>query len=407
MSKLARRQDLKQVFPWLIVATVATIYMWHFNNLNNDFQVFYKAGIDLLDGVNPWGSRIDQNAMYLNGSTTLILLSLLSLLPLDWALFVVRLSSLTLVALAVFFGRNLSHKLSAAQLILFLFLSFPVRSALEYGQLTIVFSALAFYTLIKIHQKSNDTFLIILSVAVVLDFKPHIFIGVIIYLILIKRFKLLVKAFLIWLIFQVIVGLYLQIFPFIEMLKAVQFRSGTVTEGEDSFSIVSFLSLTPHWSTVTIVISILVFLVYSFTVKRYPISKLLPLLAFSLLITPLLHPTDLMLLLFVFVIKFQFTYVGSFVLGMFFVWSPQPSGAGFTLVVVLMTIGLSTLFNQQVSASKMAVLFIPNIIYLSSVGAGVDEVNVRHSVHLLIPIFIGVYYSLIASKIDSDAEKAG
>lgn len=407
MSKLTRRQELKQVFPWLIVAAVVTIYMWHFNNLNNDFQVFYKAGIDLRDGVNPWGSRIDPNAMYLNGSSTLILFSLLSLLPLEWALFFVRLSSLTLVALAVFFGRNLSHKLSAAQLILFLFLSFPVRSALEYGQLTVIFGALAFYVLIKIHQKSHDAFLIVLSVAAILDFKPHIFIGVMIYLILMKRFELLVKAFLVWMIFQVIVGVYLQIFPFIEMLKAVQFRSETVTEGEDSFSIVSFLNLTSHWSIFITVISILVFLVYSFTVKRYPVSKLLPFLAFSLLITPLLHPTDLMLLLFVFVIKFQLTYVGSFVLGMFFVWSPQLSGAGFTLVVVLMTIGLSTLSSHQVSASKLAMLIIPNIIYLSLVEAGVDEVSVRHSIHLMIPILIGVYYSLNASKIDSEAEKSG
>jgi hypothetical protein len=407
MSDLTRRPGLKLALPWLVVAAIATLYMWHFNNINNDFQVFYKAGIDLRNGINPWENRVDPNAMYLNGSSTLIFFSLLSLLPLDWALFFVRLSSLTLVALAVFFGRDLTHKLSAAQLTLFLFLSFPVRSALEYGQLTIIFGAIAFYALFKINQKSNETFLVVFSVALIVDFKPHLFIGFMIYLILVKRFKLIVKAFLAWLFFQIVVGVFLENFPFIEMLKAVQFRSSTVAEGEDSFSMISFLSPTAHWSIAITIISILVFSVYSYTVKRCPITKLLPLLAFSLLITPLLHPQDLMLLLFVFVIKFRFTHIDAFVLGMFFVWSPQLSGAGFTLSLIFLTLALSTLFNQQVSTSRAAMLFIPNIIYLLSIRAGVGEVDVRHSVHLLIPIVIGVYYSLMASKIDSDTEKAG
>ena len=407
MFEMAHIPKPRQTLPWLIVVGVGIVYMWHFNNLNNDFQVFYKAGIDFRDGVNPWDSQLDPNAMYLNGSSTLFLFAILSFFPLEWAIFFIRALSLIAVVISVNYARNSLQKIPKPQLIIFLFLSFPLRAAMEYGQLTVIFGAIALYILIYVQKRSTDSILVILSISVILDFKPHIFIGIVVYLLLTKRIRLLVKAFLVWLIFQLVVGLYLQIFPFVEMLKAIKFRSETVTEGEDSFSIVSFLSLDSQWSMVITASSILVFCIYSFVIKRKPASKLLPLIAFSMLITPLLHPTDLMLLLFVFMVKFQITHISSFLLGMFFVWSPQLSGAGFTLLVLLMTVGLLILFKHQVSVSKMAMIFIPNFIYLSLVGVGFDEVNVRHSIHLLISILIGVYFSLSTSKIDSDGKKSG
>ena len=66
MFEMAHIPKPRQTLPWLIVVGVGIVYMWHFNNLNNDFQVFYKAGIDFRDGVNPWDSQLDPNAMYLN-----------------------------------------------------------------------------------------------------------------------------------------------------------------------------------------------------------------------------------------------------------------------------------------------------------------------------------------------------
>jgi hypothetical protein len=407
MFKIKNNLKLKRILPWCLVAAVGLIYLWHFDNSNNDFQVFYNAGLDFRDGVNPWDSQLDPNAMYLNGSSTLILFSILSFFPLEWAIFFVRILSLAMVAASIYYVRNLLHKLPQPQLILFLFLAFPVRSAMEYGQLTIIFSAIAFYIVMSVNNRSTDTLSVILGVAFILDFKPHIFIGVVTFLILMRRFALLLKAFFVWLVFQFIVGLYCQIFPFIEMLKAVIFRGETVAKGEDSFSIVSFFDFDSRWSMVFSFGLVLIFSIYLFTTKYDPTSRLLSITAISLLITPLLHPTDLMLLLLIFVVKAELAQFSSFVLGMFFVWSPQLSGAGFTFFIILSSFFVSLFCGFRFSIKNTVLLLLPNIVYLILIRIGVDEVFTRHSIHLMIPILIGVYYSCRSSKIDSEVEKSG
>jgi len=396
-----------KLFPWLLVFVVGAIYMWHFDNQNNDFQVFYEAGLAFRDGVNPWGGQPNPNAMYLNGSSTLLFFSILSFFPLEWAIFSMRALSLVTVVFAIIYARNTVHKIPQPQLIIFLFLSFPVRSALEYGQLTIIFSVIAFCILMHVKNHLPDNFLIIVSIALILDFKPHIFIGVVTFLILMRRLALLAKSFLVWLIFQIIVGLYCQIFPFIELLKAIAYRSETVAEGEDSFSIVSFFHFNSNWSTIIAVTSVSLFAIYSFKIKSNPASKVLSLVSLSLLITPLLHPTDLMLLLLVFIYRAELTRFGFLILGMFFVWSPQLTGAGFTLFVVLASFCVSIFFGYRFSTREIALLFLPNFVYLGLVKIGADEVVIRHSIHLFIPIMIGVYFSFRSSKIDLEVEKSG
>ncbi len=407
MFEIKNNLSLKQILPWCLLVAVGTVYMWHFNNLNNDFQVFYKAGLDFRNGINPWANRFDPNAMYLNGSSTLMLFSILSFFPIEGALFFVRVLSLVMVAFAIFFVRHLVNRLPQPQLIVFLFLAFPVRSALEYGQLTIIFSVIAFYILMRTGNCSGDTILIILGLALILDFKPHIFIGVVAYLILMRRFVLLIKAFLVWLVFQFIVGLYCQIIPFVEMLKAISFRSETVSEGDDSFSIISIFDVNSTWAIVISLCSVLIFVIISLTSRRDPVSGLLSITAFSLLITPLLHPTDLMLLLLVYFVATKLTKFSSLIMGMFFVWSPQFSGAGFTFVVIVASICFSVLCGYRFSIKSAALLLLPNVVYFSLIWLGIDEVVVRHSIHLTIPILIGVYYSGRSSKIDSAVANSG
>ena len=407
MFEIKNSLRLKQILPWCLVVVVSALYMWHFNNLNNDFQVFYKAGQDLRNGVNPWGNRFDPNAMYLNGSSTLILFSILSFFPLEVAIFFVRALSLVMVAFAIIYVRSLVNIIAQPQLIIFLLLAFPVRSALEYGQLTIIFSAIAFYLLMRLSNRSVETIWIILGVVLILDFKPHIFIGVVTYLLLMHRFALLIKVFFVWLVFQIIVGLYCHLIPFMEMLKAISFRSETVSEGDDSFSIVSIFDFDSRWSTVISLCSVLMYVIYSSSTRRDPASGLLSITAFSLLTTPLLHPTDLMLLLLVFVIKTELTQISSLIMGMFFVWSPQFSGAGFTFTVIIISICVSHLCGYRFSIKITALLLLPNAVYFFLIWSGMDEVVVRHSIHLMIPILIGVYYSVRSSKMDSAVANSG
>jgi hypothetical protein len=326
---------------------------------------------------------------------------------LEWAIFSIRALSLITVVFAVICVRKSVDKIPQPQLIIFLFLSFPVRSALEYGQLTIIFSGIAFCILIHVKNQLPDTLLIVLSLAFILDFKPHIFIGVVAFLILMGRLALLAKSFLVWMIFQIMVGIYCQIFPFVEMLKAVAYRSETVAEGDDSFSIISFFPFSSNWSVVIALTSVFLFTTYFFTIKSNPTPKLLPLVALSLLITPLLHPTDLMLLLLVFIYTTVSTRFGFLALGMFFVWSPQLTGAGFTFFVILVSLFASIVFGYRFSISEITLLFLPNIVYLGLVLVGAEEVVVRHSIHLLIPIMIGIYFSFHPPKIDLEVEKLG
>lgn len=398
---------LKQVFPWLFVVAIGFIYLWHFDNTNNDFQVFYRAGMEFRSGINPWNTYLETGAYYLNGGSTLLLLSSLSIFSIDTAILILRITNLIIVIFVIMRSRNFFRQVPPALIIIFIFLAFPFRSAMEYGQLTIIFGSVAFIVLIRIWKNSTDSISVILGLAFIVDFKPHLVIGLIAYLVLLGRVGLLFKAFFTWLIFQVIIGLYLDVFPFSEMIQAISFRSGTVTEGEDSFSVISFLNLESNLSIIFTFVSIVLFSLYLIIARKNLDSRILPLFSFSLLLTPLLHPTDLMFLILVFVIKEGFTNVGFFVLGMFFVWSPQLSGAGFTTFVILAAIGLLAFLNHPLPIVRVVLVFFPNIVYLSLVGVGVNEVIVRHSIHLLIPIFIGVYYSLIASKIDSDAKKSG
>jgi hypothetical protein len=407
MFNPAQQSRIKQFFPWLFVIAISFVYLWHFDNTNNDFQVFYRAGLEFRSGINPWNTYLETGAYYLNGASTLLLLSGLSIFSLDTAILILRLANLILVIFVIVRSRDSFRQIPPALIIVFILLAFPFRSAMEYGQLTIVFGSIAFLVLIRIWKNSTDSFPVILGLAFIVDFKPHLVIGLIAYLVLLGRVGLIFKAFFAWLIFQLTIGLYLDLFPFSEMIQAISFRSGTVTKGEDSFSVISFLNLDSNLSTITTIVSIVLFSLYLIITRKNLDLKVLPLFSFSLLLTPLLHPTDLIFLILVFVIKEGFTNVGFFVLGLFFVWSPQLSGAGFTTIVILAAIGLLALLNHPLPLVRVVLVFFPNIVYLSLVGVGVNEVIVRHSIHLFIPIFIGVYYSLSSSKIDSDAEKAG
>ena len=109
MFNTSQRWKHKQLFPWLLVVVIGSIYMWHFDNQNNDFQVFYKAGLAFRDGVNPWDNQPDPNAMYLNGSSTLLLFSILSFFPLEWAIFSIRALSLISVVFAIMYTKFPSH----------------------------------------------------------------------------------------------------------------------------------------------------------------------------------------------------------------------------------------------------------------------------------------------------------
>jgi len=114
-----------------------------------------------------------------------------------------------------------------------------------------------------------------------------------------------------------------------------------------------------------------------------------------------------MLLLLVFIYRAELTRFGFLILGMFFVWSPQLTGAGFTLFVVLASFCISIFFGYRFSTREIALLFLPNFVYLGLVKIGADEVVIRHSIHLFIPIMIGVYFSFRSSKIDLEVEKSG
>ena len=79
----------------------------------------------------------------------------------------------------------------------------------------------------------------------------------------------------------------------------------------------------------------------------------------------------------------------------------------FTCVVAAISFLFGDGARNQFLKRKVFFLLLPNLIYFLLMALGADEVIVRHSIHLAIPIIIGVYSSVRFSKIDSEVEKAG
>ena len=319
--------SLQNAAIWVLGFLVSILYLFHFQNSNNDFQVFMKAGKYFLEKENSWRKFVDPNAMYLNGAAPLILSSILSLIPVKYGLLLVRtMNILVMLAASFIIGRKSPH-LPVPGIFVLILLIFPFRSAMEYGQYTILFTFLAFLLLENLVGRRSDSLLAVSALALIVDFKPHIFMGLLIIILLHKRVELFFKAFCLWLIIQIIVGLWSHTIPIYEWFLAVKRRSNSVSQGEDN------LSLTSHFGSAQFVLisflsAIVIFYIWRHF-RKFGVGRLatLEVVAISLILSPLLHPTDMLLVALILLTQGNFSKFHAVLVGLFLVWSPLPAGA--------------------------------------------------------------------------------
>lgn len=386
------RSRMTEVSMWVVGILISILYLFHFQNTNNDFKVFMKAGEIFLERGNPWVSFTDPNAMYLNGSATLIFSSLLSFMPIEFALFLVRIANiLAMLTTSFLIGRKYSL-LPVPAIFIFTLLIFPFRSAMEYGQYTILFALLSFLLIQNVLDKKHDSVLAISSFALVIDFKPHIVIGLFVIILLHKRFALVFKALGVWFINQLIVGFWSQTIPVYEWYLAIKRRSNFVSHGEDNLSLVSNFGSIQFWF-VSCFLAIAMFTIWSH-LRNSGVDELLliQIVAVALIMSPLLHPTDMLLVALILFSKFDLSRAQTILIGLFLVWSPLPSGAIFTLVTITILFFLLSLINKIPGKLTYLPLVGPYLCYLLAVKFGLNEVSVRHLLQQCILIIIALLH---------------
>ena len=124
----------------------------------------------------------------------------------------------------------------------------------------------------------------------------------------------------------------------------------------------------------------------------------LEIVAVSLILSPLLHPTDMLLVALILFAQFNFSRVHMILTGLFLVCSPRPSGAIFTFCVVTILFLILSLQNSSLSKVTYLILIAPYLCYLLAVRFGIYEVSVRHFLQQTILIIIAVRYLKVNQK---------
>jgi len=175
------------IFPALVFVLfgIAELVYFTINGKGNDFPIFYEASRLTLALNSPWDSVSDPvYSAYLNGPITSVLISPLGLMDQDLALGLVRFLSIAVVPYLAFQTSKLLFPDRALNpldrkfwlISTFVLLSFPIRANLEYGQMFLLFAALAVSSLrFALSNSPVQLFLSGLLIGVCCDYKPQSF----------------------------------------------------------------------------------------------------------------------------------------------------------------------------------------------------------------------------------------
>jgi hypothetical protein len=392
-------RTLRHTLPlWALSLFISILYLFHFQNINNDFQVFIKAGEYFLKKENSWSMFTDPNAMYLNGAGTLIFSSVLSLVPVNYGILLIRIANiLVMLATSFLIGRR-SSWLPVPGVFILILIIFPFRSAMEYGQFTILFTFLAFLLFENVVRNRSDSLMAVFCLALIVDFKPHVFVGLMILILVHKRVALCFKALGLWLVIQSIVGIWSHTIPVYEWYLAVKRRSGFVSQGEDNLSLTAHFGSTQFW-LITAFSAIAFFHIWRhFRNSRHVCLAAFGIVSIPLIWSPLLHPTDFLLVALILLLHFNFSKFYSLLMGLLLVWSPLPSGAIFTLVIISLLYILLSSKSRPINKISFMVLIAPYLFYLIALNCGINEVSTRHLLQQSILIIINVRFLKINRK---------
>ena len=361
---------------------IAELIYFTANGKGNDFPIFYEASKLTLGLNSPWDSVSDPvYSAYLNGPMTALLISPLGLMDQDLALALVRFLSIAVVPYLVFqtsklFFPTLNLNLLDRKLWLIstlVLLSFPIRANLEYGQMFLLFAALA-ATSLRL-ANSNSHILLFTSgliIGICCDYKPQCFL-VFSLLICFSRLFILIGGVTSILLGGLISSILTSSFPYATWVEVLQKRAGGGARTGDQMHLYSLFS---NAFLTTVIVVFLFITVAALTVSRWRMNSLERPQVFSLVIftvtffAPWMHSTDLVFFsLYAMILFFArpLNWLNSLSIGILLVWSNNLSVSLFVVSAALFLILIS---QQKTSALKFCLnIFVvtPSIVFALTV----------------------------------------
>jgi hypothetical protein len=305
MKVSIRKREFSELTPLIVYILFSSLLVLFFQRkgLGNDFPTFYEAGKSIHSLSSPWAVNAENEyTAYLNGPATSLVFGLFAFFPYQIALLLVRVLSLSLIPLAFksicrMFGLEVSSKRIYLVSSITLF-TFPVRANLEYGQFAIIFSSVFIIALnsARVHSKLPNQFLLGLISATVLDYKPQLFLPVI--LIFCLGYLNVIYGFIVGCTFSIVTSWVLSGNLMSSWSNAVLGRSQQSANGGDQMSPYALLNLSRTAIYEIAVILTIVFLAnHILGIRKYDQSKRFAFVLISFTvwsaITPFSHPTDM------------------------------------------------------------------------------------------------------------------
>ena len=343
LSLLGRRNRelmvrFTSIFPAVVFVLfgIAELIYFTANGKGNDFPIFHEASKLTLDLNSPWNSVLDPvYSAYLNGPMTALLISPLGLINQDLALGLVRFLSIAVVPYLVFqtsklFFPNLNLNLSNRKFWListFVLLSFPIRANLEYGQLFLLFAALAASSLRLAMSNSHvQLFLSGLLIGICCDYKPQCFL-VFSLLICFSKLFILIGGVTSILLGGLVSFALTSNFPYVTWVEVLQKRAGGGARTGDQMHL---YSLSSNAFLTTVIVVFLFITTVALTVSKWRMyglerPQIFPLMIFAVtFFAPWMHSTDLVFFsLYAMILFFTrpLNWLNSLSIGILLVWS--------------------------------------------------------------------------------------
>jgi len=361
---------------FIIFSSIVCVY-FQVKGLGNDYRTFYSAGIKVRDLESPWDvNKGNEFSAYLNGPISALSLTALTLFPYEISLFIVRVITLVLIPYALKGFFSSFHISCSAEMRYYLstllILTFPIRACLEYGQLSGIYLSCFVIFLAAVKSKKNgfQLFAFGLVSCIMLDYKPQIFLPILIFLpyrSIHFLFGLMSGVASAWFINFIVTG---DTF-FNAWLDAILARSQTVSNRGDQMSVYSLLNLN---QTETKIMLLVLLFTAAFSVIRSKQLKnldrcqriLLSLLLWSAL-TPFSHPTDMLISqLFIFALILRLSGNVNLVLlalGFGAVWSNSLIPSSIVFFSLFLLSRKSILSNSNLNLFIQLLILTPPVIF--------------------------------------------
>jgi hypothetical protein len=368
------------IFPALLFVLfgVAELVYFTINGKGNDFPIFYEASRLTLALKSPWDSVSDPvYSAYLNGPITSVLISPLGLVDQDLALGLVRFLSIAVVPYLAFQTSNLFFPDLALNpldrkfwlISTFVLLSFPIRANLEYGQMFLLFAALAVSSL-RLAQSNSPVQLFVsgLLIGVCCDYKPQSFL-IFSLLICFSKPLIFIGGATSILIGGLASSALTSNFPYATWVEVLQKRMGGGARTGDQMHLYS-LTLNAFLTTVLVVLlssTVVALAISNRGIRNLGRPQILSLVIFTVtLFAPWMHSTDLVFFsLYAVILYFthSLSWTSSLSIGTFLVWSNNLVVSAFVVFAALFLVLVSQRMTPLLKYRSIFLVVIPSIIF--------------------------------------------